>query len=72
MLPRLWHEVIIKKYLQKKSVEAWFRQENKYRVGSSNFWRDLTSSLPVIYLASLEAWEWEGSLIRGRSYGGFL
>jgi hypothetical protein len=48
MMPGLWHEVIIKKYLQKKSVETWFRMENKTWARSSNFWRALISSLPVI------------------------
>jgi hypothetical protein len=48
MMPGLWHEVIIKKYLQKKTVEEWFRLEKISSTGSSNFWRALTLSLPVI------------------------
>jgi hypothetical protein len=48
MLSGFWHEVIFKKYLQKKSVEAWLRQENKSWDESSNFCRALTSSLPVV------------------------
>jgi hypothetical protein len=48
MMPGIWHEVIIKKYLQKKTVEEWFRLEKIYSTGSSNFWRALTLSLPVI------------------------
>ena len=48
MLPRLWNEVIIKIYLQKKTMEDWLRKEKKNWVGSSYLWRALTSSLPVI------------------------
>jgi hypothetical protein len=48
MVPGLWHEVIVKKYLRKKSVVAWLRQGNKKWTGGSNIWRALTSSLSII------------------------
>ena len=48
MVLGLWHEVIMKKYLQKKTVEEWFRQGRKNWNGTSNIWRALTSSLSII------------------------
>jgi len=48
MVPRLWHEVIHKKYLKKKSVIDWFREGRKNLKGIPNYWRALTSSLPII------------------------
>jgi hypothetical protein len=48
MVPGLWHEVILKKYLRKKSVVAWFREGRKSWSGISNIWRALTSSLSII------------------------
>jgi hypothetical protein len=37
MVPGLWHEVIIKKYLKKKTVEEWFRQGRKNWTGTQIF-----------------------------------
>jgi hypothetical protein len=48
MVPGLWHEVILKKYLKKKSVVEWLREGRKSRSGISNIWRALTSSLSII------------------------
>jgi hypothetical protein len=48
MMPGLWHEVIMKKYLKRKTVEKWFRQGRKNWNGTSNFWRALTSSVNII------------------------
>jgi hypothetical protein len=48
MLPGLWHEVIMKKYLKRKTIEKWFRQGRKNWNGTSNFWRALTSSVNII------------------------
>jgi ribonuclease HI len=48
MLPGLWHEVILQKYLKRKTVESWFRQGRKKWNGISNFWRALTSSMNII------------------------
>jgi hypothetical protein len=48
MVHGLWHEVVLKKYLRKKSVVDWFREGRKNWVGISNIWRALTSSLPII------------------------
>jgi hypothetical protein len=48
MVPGLWHEVIMKKYLRKKSVTGWFREERKSWSGISNIWRALTSTTPII------------------------
>jgi ribonuclease HI len=48
MVHGLWHEVILKKYLRKKSVVAWFREGGKNWNGISNIWRALTSSLSII------------------------
>jgi hypothetical protein len=44
----LWHEVVVKKYLRKKSIVDWFREGRKNWVGISNIWRTLTSSLSII------------------------
>jgi len=48
MLPSLWNEVIMKKYLKNKTVEEWFGQERKKWNGTLNIWRALTSSLTII------------------------
>jgi hypothetical protein len=48
MVLGLWHEVIHKKYLKKKSVIDWFREGRKNLKGISNYWRALTASLPII------------------------
>jgi hypothetical protein len=48
MVPGLWHEVIMKKYLRKKSVTGWFREERKSWSSISNIWRSLTSTTPII------------------------
>jgi hypothetical protein len=48
MIPGLWHEVILKKYLKKKYVVEWFREGRKNLKGISNCWRALTTSLPII------------------------
>jgi hypothetical protein len=48
MMPGLWHEVIMKKYLKNKTVEEWFRKGRKKWNGTSNIWRALTSSLNII------------------------
>ena len=48
MVPGLWHEVILKKYLRKKSVKDWFREGNKNSFGISNIWRTLTSSYNIV------------------------
>jgi hypothetical protein len=48
MVPVLWHEVIVKKYLRKNSVLAWLRKGNINWIGGSNIWRALTSSLSII------------------------
>jgi len=48
MMPGLWHEVMIKKYIKKKTVEEWFRQGRFSRSGSSNLWRALAASLSII------------------------
>ena len=44
----LWHEVMIKKYINNKTMEEWFRQRRFSWSGSSNFWRALTASLSII------------------------
>jgi hypothetical protein len=48
MTQGLWHEVVVKKYLKKKSVVDWFRERRKNWVGISNIWRELITSLPII------------------------
>jgi hypothetical protein len=48
MIPGLWHEVIIKKYIKKKIVIEWFREGKKNWNGASNIWRALTSSLAIL------------------------
>jgi hypothetical protein len=48
MVPGLWHEVIVNKYLRKKSVAAWLRQGSRKWSGGSNIWRALTLSLNII------------------------
>jgi len=48
MMPGLWHEVIHKKCLKKKTVVEWFRDGWKKWNGISNSWRALTSSLIII------------------------
>jgi hypothetical protein len=48
MVPGLWHEVIVSKYLRKKSVVEWLRQGSRKWTGGSNIWRALTSSLTII------------------------
>jgi hypothetical protein len=48
MIPGLWHEVILKKYLKKKSVVEWLREGRKNLKGISNCWRALTLSLTII------------------------
>jgi hypothetical protein len=48
MLPGLWHKVILQKYLKIKTMESWFRQGRNKWNGTSNFWRDLTSSMNII------------------------
>jgi len=48
MVPGLWHDVIIKKHLKKKTMEEWFMQGRKNWAGTSNFWRALTSSVSII------------------------
>lgn len=48
MVPGLWHEVILKKYLRKKIVAKWFREGRKNLTGISNIWRVLTSSITII------------------------
>jgi hypothetical protein len=48
MVPGLWHEVILKKYLKKKSVTEWLREGMKNWIGISNIWRALISSLPIL------------------------
>jgi hypothetical protein len=48
MVPGLWHEVILKKYLKKKTVAEWFREGRKNWSGISNIWRALTSSITII------------------------
>ena len=44
----IWHEVMIKKYINNKTMEEWFRQRRFSWSGSSNFWRALTASLSII------------------------
>jgi hypothetical protein len=44
----LWHEVVVKKYLKKKSVVEWFREGRKNWMGTSNTWRALITSVPII------------------------
>jgi hypothetical protein len=48
MVPGLWHEVILRKYLRKKSVVEWLREGSRKWSGVSNIWRALTSSLTII------------------------
>jgi hypothetical protein len=48
MLPCIWHEIILRKYLKRKTIEKWFRQGRKKWNGTSNFWRALTSSVRII------------------------
>jgi hypothetical protein len=48
MVPRLWHEVVHKKYLKNKIVIEWFREGRKKLYRISNCWRALTTSLPII------------------------
>jgi hypothetical protein len=48
MIPGLWHEVIIKKYIKKKFVAEWFREGKKNWNGASNIWRALTSSFDIL------------------------
>jgi len=48
MMPGLWHEVTIKKYLKKKYVKEWFMQGRNNWTCTSNFWRALTTSLSII------------------------
>jgi len=48
MVPSLWHEVILSKYLRKKSVVEWLRKGSRKWYGGSNIWRALTSSLTII------------------------
>jgi hypothetical protein len=48
MVLGLWHEVILKKYLNKKTVVEWFKEDRKNWVGISNIWRALTSSMSII------------------------
>ena len=48
MVPSLWHGVILKKYLRKKTMVEWFREGRKKWIGISNIWRALTSSLTII------------------------
>jgi len=48
MVPQLWHEVIVNKYLKKKFVAAWLGQGSKKWTGGSNIWRALTSSLNIL------------------------
>jgi hypothetical protein len=55
MVPGLWHEVILKKYLRKKSVKDWFREGKKNWPGISNIWRALTSSYNIV--ADWLAWK---------------
>jgi hypothetical protein len=61
MMPGLWHEVIMKKYLKKKIVEEWFRQGRKNWNGIFKYLE--SPHLFIIYhnrLVGVEAWEWEG------------
>jgi hypothetical protein len=48
MVPGMWHEVILKKYLKKKYVVEWFREGRLNLKGVSNCWRALTSSMHLI------------------------
>jgi hypothetical protein len=48
MVPGIWHEVILRKYLRKKSLVEWLREGRKKWIGISNIWRALTSSLTII------------------------
>jgi hypothetical protein len=61
MSPGLWHEVILKKYLKKKSIVDWFREGRKSLKGMSNCWNALTSSMHLItdWLV-WKPWKWVG------------
>ena len=48
MIPRLWHEVIFKKYIKKKYVIEWFGEGKKNQTSASNIWRALTSSFNIL------------------------
>jgi hypothetical protein len=48
MVRGLWNEVIVNKYLRKKSVVAWLRQGRRKWTGGSNIWRALTSYLNIL------------------------
>jgi hypothetical protein len=47
-VPGLWNEVILKKYIRKKSVVDWLREGKKNWSGISNTWRALISSLDIV------------------------
>ena len=48
MIPRLCHELILKKYIKKKYVIEWFREGKKNYTGASNIWRSLTCSFNIL------------------------
>jgi hypothetical protein len=48
MVSGIWHEVVHKKYLKKKTIIEWFREGRKHMYGMSNHWRALMTSLPII------------------------
>jgi hypothetical protein len=53
--------VVHKKYLKKKTILEWFKEGRKKGSGMSNFWRTLTTSLPIFidWLAWKPVNEWD-------------
>ena len=44
----MWHEVIIKKYLKRVSLNGWLRKGNSNVKGMSNCWKSLYDSLSIV------------------------